>query len=112
MPDLLLEVGCEELPATFVRKAYTDLLAHLSQQLAEAGVLDAEGAAMGTPRRLILSWPSLKPRQEHQTKEVRGPGVQAAYDEQGNPTQALLGFCRSAGVDPGQIRKDDQYVWA
>ncbi len=112
MSELLLEVGCEELPASFVRKAYTDLLASVSQQLAEAGVLEEPGTAMGTPRRLILSFPKLKARQEDQVKEVRGPGVKAAYDADGNPTQALLGFCRGQGVDPADLRKDDQYVWA
>src|SRR5579862_3913265 len=111
MPELLLELGCEELPATFVRKAYTDLLESLTQSLAKAGVLVGEGRAIGTPRRLIIGFPDLKPRQEDATKEQRGPALKAAYDEAGNPSQALLGFCRSQGVDPAELRKDDQYVW-
>lgn len=112
MPELLLEVGCEELPASFVRKAYTDLLAHLTSLLAEAGVLEGEGSALGTPRRLIVSFPNLKERQEDTTKEQRGPALKAAYDDAGNPSQALLGFCRSQGIDPSELRNDGTYVWA
>ncbi len=112
MPELLLEVGCEELPASFVRKAYSDLLQNVTQALSEAGVLLEPGTALGTPRRLIVSFPDLKPRQEDVTKEVRGPGLKGAYDADGAPTQALLGFCRGQGVSVEDLRKDEQYVWA
>jgi glycyl-tRNA synthetase beta chain len=111
MPELLLELGTEELPASFVRKAYTDLLEGLGSVLAEAGVLQGEGIAYGTPRRLIVSFPNLLERQADSTKEQRGPALQAAYDAEGNPSKALLGFCRSQGVDPSELRKDEQYVW-
>lgn len=111
MPELLLELGTEELPASFVRKAYTDLREGLGSVLAEAGVLQGEGIAYGTPRRLIVSFPNLLDRQPDSTKEQRGPALQAAYDAEGNPSKALLGFCRSQGIDPSELRKDDQYVW-
>jgi glycyl-tRNA synthetase beta chain len=112
MPELLLELGCEELPASFVRKAYTDLHEKIGQLLGEAALLgEATGTSLGTPRRLIVSFPDLKERQEDATKEMRGPGIKAAFDAEGNPTPALLGFCRGQGVDPSQVRKDDQYVW-
>jgi len=114
MSELLLEVGCEELPATFVKKAYADLRDHIAAALDEAQILEPGSAShvLGTPRRLIVSFEGLKARQEDQTKEQRGPGIKAAYDGEGNPTPALLGFCRGAGVDPTDLRKDDQYVWA
>lgn len=113
MPELLLELGTEELPATFVRKAYTDLREKLGQLLGEAQLLGegSEARALGTPRRLIVSFPDLKARQEDAVEEVRGPALRAAYDADGNPTGALQGFCRKNGVDPSQVRKDDQYVW-
>ncbi len=111
MSELLLEVGCEELPATFVRKAYTDLLASLTAALEDAGILVSPGTVFGTPRRLIVSFPDLKDRQEDVTKDQRGPALKAAYGEDGNPTPALLGFCRSQGIEPSALRKDDQYVW-
>lgn len=111
MPELLLELGCEELPANAVEKAYTDLRDSLASLLGKAGVLQGDGVALGTPRRLIVSFPNLDARQEDSTKEQRGPALKAAYDADGNPTPALLGFCRSQGIEPGDLRKDEQYVW-
>lgn len=111
MAEFLLEVGCEELPASFVEKAYTDLATTLSSQLNELGVLDSEPVTYGTPRRLIVSFPSLKDRQEDSVKVQRGPSLSAAFDVNGEPTKALLGFCKSQGVEVGELRKDDQYVW-
>lgn len=111
MPEFLLEVGCEELPASFVEKAYSDLAGALAKELEALGLKNSEPVAMGTPRRLIVSFPDLKPRQEDSTKEQRGPSLSAAYGTDGNPTPALLGFCKSQGISPNDLRKDDQYVW-
>lgn len=111
MPELLLEVGCEELPATFVRKAYTDLAQRLAARLAELGVGGGEPVAMGTPRRLIVSIPDVPERQADATKPMRGPGLKAAYDAEGKPTGALLGFLRGQGVGVEAVRNDGQYVW-
>src|SRR5438105_2645070 len=111
MPEFLLELGCEELPAAFVRKAYEELRDNLAGLLHEAGVMDGEPTALGTPRRLIISFPNLIARQEDRTVEQRGPALQAAYDKDGNATKALEGFCRGQGVDPSQLRKDEKYVW-
>ena len=75
MPELLLEVGCEELPASFVRRAYEDLRRSLHDKLREAGLISEDHAstAMGTPRRLIVSIPDVPERQEESTNEMRGP---------------------------------------
>ncbi|MEI8282103.1 MAG: glycine--tRNA ligase subunit beta [Armatimonadota bacterium] len=111
MPEFLLEVGCEELPASFVERAYTDLAAALSKELDALGIKNSEPVAMGTPRRLIVSFPDLKARQEDGTKEQRGPSLSAAYGPDGSPTGALLGFCKGQGITVDELRKDDQYVW-
>lgn len=111
MPEFLLEVGCEELPASFVEKAYGDLRDALCKELTELGVCGGDATACGTPRRLIVHFPSLKARQEDSVKDQRGPSLQAAYDASGEPTKALLGFCKSQGVEPSDLRKDEQYVW-
>lgn len=114
MPELLLEVGCEELPASFVRKAYTDLAEAVTQSLKEAGVLgpSSKTQTLGTPRRLIVSVTDLIDRQADSVKEMRGPSLKAAFDDAGEPSKALLGFCRGQGVEVADLRKDDQYVWA
>ncbi len=110
MPELLLEVGCEELPATFVRKAVSDLAQKIAARLAELGVGGGEPVAMGTPRRLIVSFPDVLERQPDATKPTRGPALKAAYKD-GEPTGALLGFLRGQGADPSQVRDDGTYVW-
>lgn len=114
MPELLLEVGCEELPASFVERAYNDLKEGIVSRLQEGGVLegDSQSVCMGTPRRLIVSVSGVLARQPDSEKQVRGPALSAAFGANGAPTPALLGFCRSAGVDVAEITKDDKYVWA
>jgi len=115
MPELLLEVGCEELPASFVRKSVAQLQTRVRELLAEAGLLGeasgAEDVAFGTPRRMIVSFPYVKERQADETKEMRGPAVKGAFGADGMPTNALLGFCRGQGVDLANIRNDGAYVW-
>ncbi|MEI7575525.1 MAG: glycine--tRNA ligase subunit beta [Armatimonadota bacterium] len=111
MPEFLLEVGCEELPASFVEKAYGDLRDALCKELTELGVCGGGATACGTPRRLIVHFPNLKDRQEDSVKEQRGPSLQAAFDAAGEPTKALLGFCKSQGIEPSDLRRDEQYVW-
>ena len=113
MPEMLLELGCEELPATFVRKAYTDLQNLVFNKLQEAGLTTtaSTSVSLGTPRRLIVRVTDVLERQEGRTEEIRGPGLKVAFDESGNPTPALLGFCKKNEADPGNVRKDDQHVW-
>ena len=110
MPELLLEVGCEELPATFVRKAYGDLAQKLAARLAELGVGGGAPVAMGTPRRLIVSIPDVPQSQADAVKPTRGPALKAAYVG-GEPTRALEGFLRGQGVDLSAVRDDGTYVW-
>lgn len=112
MPELLLEVGCEELPASFVRRATSDLRAAIVAGLSEAGIAFGESKTLGTPRRLILSIQGVDAIQPDRTKESRGPSLKAAYDAEGNPTKALEGFCKGQGISLDQVRKDGEYVWA
>lgn len=113
MPELLLEVGCEELPASFVRKACEELAARVEDGLRGAGLaFERIGEPMGTPRRLIVAFDAVPQRQPDRVKEVRGPSIKAAFDEDGNPTKALEGFCRAQGVRPSDVRREGDYVWA
>ena len=111
MPEFLLEVGCEELPASFVEKAYQDLADSLSKELEAVGVKQSDPVVYGTPRRLIVSFPELAATQPDSSKEQRGPSLAAAFTPEGEPTNALKGFCKSQGVEISDLRKDDQYVW-
>lgn len=113
MPELLLELGCEELPAAFVEKATDDLRDLIMSGLQTAKVLTqgSKSTVLCTPRRLIVSVSNLIETQPDEQKEMRGPALQAAFDPEGRPTKALEGFCRSNGADPSSVRRDDKYVW-
>lgn len=112
MPELLLELGMEELPASFVERAFHQLREEICRRLAEARIEHGAAEALGTPRRLIVRVHDVAELQPDQTKEVRGPGLKAAFGPDGAPTPALLGFCRGQGVEVTDLRQDEQYVWA
>lgn len=113
MPELVLELGCEELPATAVRRAYEELDRLIKEGLTEAGIpFEAGSAPIGTPRRLIVHLAKVAADQPDQSKEVRGPGVAAAFGPDGQPSKALEGFCRGQGVDVASVEQRDGYVWA
>jgi glycyl-tRNA synthetase beta chain len=111
MPELLFELGCEELPASSVRRAYTQLGHEIADRLDQAGLGYGQVAALGTPRRLIVSVADVADHQPDSVKEQRGPAVSAAYDTEGKPTAALVGFCKGQGVDPAKVERRDDYVW-
>src|SRR5437660_10758644 len=102
MPDLLLELFSEEIPARMQQKAAEDLKRIVTERLVDAG-LGYEGArAFVTPRRLALAVEGLPARQPDLHEEKRGPRV-------GAPEQAIAGFLKSAGlasIGEATIQKD------
>ncbi|MBZ0213006.1 MAG: glycine--tRNA ligase subunit beta [Nitrospirae bacterium] len=111
MPDLLFELGCEELPASFVRRSAQQLEQEIVARLDAAGIPHGVSVRYGTPRRLIVSVKDVAERQPDRTEERRGPGLTAAFDANGIPTKALEGFCRGAGVSVDEVTPRDGYVW-
>lgn len=111
MAELLLEVGCEELPAFGVRSAYEELCAKLVQLLDDQKIAHGDAFAMGTPRRLIVAIADVDLIQPDSELEHRGPPSSIAYDDQGNPSKALLGFCAKQNVDPSAVEVRDDYLW-
>lgn len=104
MPDLLLEVGTEELPPGEIAPALTQL-ADGTRKLIENLRLDSGDVDVyGTPRRLVLHVAKVAARQRPAVREVRGPAAQAAYDAHGKPTQAAAGFARSQGVSVDRLK--------
>ncbi|PIQ83702.1 MAG: glycine--tRNA ligase subunit beta [Candidatus Omnitrophica bacterium CG11_big_fil_rev_8_21_14_0_20_63_9] len=93
--DLLLEIGTEELPAAYLPDLIDQLRREAAALLAANHLTAGEVSAWGAPRRLVLHIRALCAVQRKPAVEVRGPSQQAAYDKEGNPTQALLGFLRS-----------------
>ena len=96
--DLLFEIGCEELPASFLPPALADLERLAIEGLAEARLAHGPLRTVGTPRRLALLVEAVSDRQEDRVREVTGPAVKVAYDAAGNATNAAKGFAKGAGV--------------
>ena len=92
MPDLLIELFSEEIPARMQRRAADDLQKLVANGLVEAGLTYSGAAAFATPRRLTLSIEGLSDASKPQREERRGPKV-------GAPEKAVQGFARGAGVD-------------
>ena len=114
--DAVLEIGCEELPSSYVMPALEQLAATIGHSLDQARLGHGRISTFGTPRRLIVYVESVAPQQPDSTVETRGPSVRAAYDPQGHPTPAAAGFARSAGVAVEDlVRKETpggEYVFA
>lgn len=87
MPELLLELFSEEIPARFQRRAAEDLKKAVTNGLVEAGLLYEGAKAFVTPRRLALTVTGLPPRSPDAREEKKGPRV-------GAPQQAIDGFLK------------------
>lgn len=98
MPAFLLEVGTEELPASFLSSAVVQWRSRIPQTL-EANSLKAETVEVyGTPRRLAVLITGLPSQQPDKEEEIKGPPAQAAFKD-GQPTPAAVGFAKKQGVE-------------
>lgn len=116
MPTFLLEVGTEELPATFVDEAIAQWQSRLPKTLDEQFLTPAQKPEVyGTPRRLAVLIKGLPMQQPDREEEVKGPPAKAAFKD-GKPTQAAEGFARKQGVelDALEVRETDkgEFVFA
>jgi glycyl-tRNA synthetase beta chain len=105
VPDLLVEIGCEELPAAACRQAEAQLPELLAAGLARAGLEAVERRVHVAPRRLAALAFGLPPERAAERSEVRGPREDA-------PEQALAGFARKHRLDPARLERRDGFVWA
>lgn len=96
--DFIFELGCEELPSAAVSLLANELKAYVVQALDKAQLGYGVVKSYATPRRLALTIAELQEEQPSQLITKRGPAAVAAYDKEGNPTQALLGFAKSCAV--------------
>ena len=97
--ELLLEIGCEELPASWLVPLADQLAARMKARLVELRLAtDAPIEAHATPRRLVAVAPRIAERQSDLEEPLSGPPVSAAFTPDGAPTPAALGFARKCGV--------------
>lgn len=111
--DFLFEIGCEELPFAAVGQLGQALADNVAGALDKAGLSCQAIKAFSSPRRLALLITQLADEQPRQKLSRRGPALNAAYDEQGQPTKALLGFVKSCQIEIEALtrEKTDKGEW-
>jgi glycyl-tRNA synthetase beta chain len=109
MVTFLLEVGTEELPASFVDSALEQWRSRIPTTLGDSFLTSESIESYGTPRRLAVLIKGLPAQQPDRQEEVKGPSAQAAFKD-GKPTKAAEGFARSRNVDVSafEIRSTDK----
>jgi glycyl-tRNA synthetase beta chain len=105
MPDLLLEIGLEEVPARMIASAQAELLKRTVALLTREQLIPAEATAhaYSTPRRLAVLVNGVRQQQEDITEETTGPAVKIAFKD-GAPTPAAEAFARKAGISVTDLR--------
>ena len=101
--DFLVELGTEELPPKALKKLSEAFLSGVEQGLRDAGLAYASVRVYAAPRRLAIVAEQLATQQPDRSSQLDGPPLQAAFDAEGKPTQAALGFARKCGVELSEI---------
>ena len=102
--ELLIEIGCEELPAGWLPPLTRQFGERVGRQLAAARLeCPTAPESFGTPRRLVLRAAKVATRQSDLEDIVTGPPVRAAFDAEGQPTPAAVGFARKNGVQVTEL---------
>ena len=101
--DLLVEIGTEELPPKALRKLSEAFAAGVAAELDAAGFAHGAPIPYATPRRLAVRIPDVPGTQPDRDVERRGPPLAQAFDENGEPTRAALGFAKSVGVEVDRL---------
>ncbi|UVE17828.1 glycine--tRNA ligase subunit beta [Pseudomonas sp. LS44] len=101
--DFLVELGTEELPPKALNSLGAAFLDSVEKGLKAAGLGYAKAQVFAAPRRLAVLVEQLATQQPDRSLNLDGPPVQAAFDAEGQPTQAALGFAKKCGVELAQI---------
>ena len=103
--DLLIEIGCEELPPKALLSLSEAFRDEFAARLNSAGLSHDDVEPFATPRRLALIVRGLPKQQADRINEKIGPAVQAAFNADGTPTKAAEGFARSCGVTVAELQQ-------
>ena len=110
--DLLFEIGAEEIPAGFMPNILGQLKTLAETKLNDAHLPFESIATYGTPRRLALILKGLGDTSAEISERHKGPSASIAYDTDGNPTKAAIGFARGKGLDVADLVVEDGYIYA
>jgi len=105
MSELLLEIGTEEIPSDYLENGLKELK-RLAELYLKDNRIEIKGGlhTYGTPRRLVLVGKSIADTQEDTIQAITGPPQKAAFDEEGKPTKAALGFAKKQGVSVDELQ--------
>ncbi|MCF7520355.1 glycine--tRNA ligase subunit beta [Pseudoalteromonas sp. L21] len=111
--NLLVEIGTEELPPKALRKLAESFAENLAAELVSLELNHQGVNWYASPRRLGLRVTALEAKQSDKVVEKRGPAVAAAFDADGNPTKAAMGWARGCGIDvsDAQTLETDKGAW-
>ncbi len=93
--DILIEIGCEEIPAGFIGPALEGGQRYLEEELKKKRISFSEVLITGSPRRLVYKIKDVGTTQQQEEDLVLGPSEKVAFDDSGNPTKAAVGFAKS-----------------
>lgn len=103
MSTILFELGCEELPPKSLKPLRDALQTSVTEQLNEAEIGFDSIKAFAAPRRLAIQIQGVSDKQPDRSEQKRGPAIKAAFDADGNPTRAAMGFAKGLGIDPSEL---------
>ena len=105
MPDFLLEIGCEEIPARMIDGAREELARRVGDLLQRERLAENPTVqAFSTPRRLAVVTAGVSPAQPDLREQVTGPSLKVAYKD-GAPTAAAEAFARKLNIPVGALEK-------
>jgi glycyl-tRNA synthetase beta chain len=103
MTTILFELGCEELPPKSLKPLRDALQASVTAQLTEADISFDSMKAFAAPRRLALQIQGISDKQPDRAEQKRGPAIKAAFDAEGNPSRAAMGFAKGLGIEASEL---------
>lgn len=103
MSTILFELGCEELPPKSLKPLRDALQTSVTDQLKDADISFESIKAFAAPRRLALQIQGISEKQPDRSEQKRGPAIKAAFDAEGNPSRAAIGFAKGLGIDPSEL---------
>ncbi len=107
MANLLFEIGCEELPPSLIENLTQQVLENIIKGLIDNNIYfnKEDIKTFNTPRRIAIYISEIPLEQNLESIEVKGPPFNNAFDKEGNPTQAAIGFAKKYNLEPKDLTK-------
>ncbi len=119
MAELLFEIGTEELPPGLINNLTEQIKTNIESKLTENNLSSTktkETYLFNTPRRIALYFKNIPESQEIKTIEIKGPPASNAFDQNGKPTQAAIGFAKKYNLEPKDLTRkkigETEYLFA